>query len=472
MIVALQRRLVEDGAHRGLGGAGIFLKLAHPNSLYADRLVVQPLSALRGTGKPDNRQAVILKEKPMSAPKKVVLAYSGGLDTSIILKWLQTEYGCEVVTFTADLGQGEELEPAREKAKLLGIKEENIYIEDVREEFVRDFVFPMLRANALYEGLYLLGTSIARPLISKRLVEIAEQVGADAVSHGATGKGNDQVRFELAAYALNPEIRVIAPWREWDLTSRTKLLEFAEAHQIPIAKDKRGEAPFSVDANLLHTSSEGKVLEDPAEDAPDYVYQRTVAPEAAPDTPEYVELSFERGDATAINGEALSPATILTKLNELGGKHGIGRLDFVENRFVGMKSRGIYETPGGTLLLEAHRGIEQITLDSGAGHLKDSIMPRYAELIYNGFWFSPEREMLQALIDESQEHVTGTVRVKLYKGSARTVARWSDHSLYSEAHVTFEEDAGAYDQKDAEGFIRLNALRLKLIATRNRRVTG
>ncbi len=404
----------------------------------------------------------------MSAPKKVVLAYSGGLDTSIILKWLQTEYGCEVVTFTADLGQGEELEPARAKAEMMGAK--SIYIEDLREEFVKDFVFPMFRANALYEGLYLLGTSIARPLISKRLVEIAEAEGADAVAHGATGKGNDQVRFELAAYALNPDIKVIAPWRDWNLTSRTKLLEFAEQHQIPVAKDKRGEAPFSVDANLLHTSSEGKVLEDPAEMAPDYVYQRTVNPEDAPDTPEFIEITFEKGDAVAINGEAMSPATILTKLNELGGKHGIGRLDLVENRFVGMKSRGIYETPGGTVLLEAHRGIEQITLDSGAGHLKDSIMPRYAELVYNGFWFSPEREMLQALIDKSQEHVSGTVRVKLYKGSATTVARWSDHSLYSEAHVTFEDDAGAYDQTDAKGFIQLNALRLKLLASRDRRL--
>ncbi|MEI2687705.1 MAG: argininosuccinate synthase [Cypionkella sp.] len=406
----------------------------------------------------------------MSVPKKVVLAYSGGLDTSIILKWLQTEYGCEVVTFTADLGQGEELEPARAKAVLLGIKKENIHIIDVREEFVRDYVFPMFRANALYEGLYLLGTSIARPLISKHLVQIAEQTGADAVAHGATGKGNDQVRFELSAYALNPAIKVIAPWREWDLTSRSKLIEFAEKNQIPIAKDKRGEAPFSVDANLLHTSSEGKALENPADEAPEYVYQRTVNPEDAPNTPEMIEITFERGDAVAINGEPMSPATILTKLNEIGGAHGVGRLDLVENRFVGMKSRGVYETPGGTILLEAHRGIEQITLDSGAGHLKDSIMPRYAELIYNGFWFSPEREMLQALIDKSQEHVTGTVRLKLYKGSARTVARWSDHSLYSEKHVTFEEDAGAYDQKDAAGFIRLNALRLKLIATRNARV--
>ncbi|KIC20560.1 argininosuccinate synthase [Leisingera sp. ANG-Vp] len=406
----------------------------------------------------------------MSAPKKVVLAYSGGLDTSIILKWLQTEYGCEVVTFTADLGQGEELEPARKKAEMLGIKPENIFIEDVREEFVRDFVFPMFRANAVYEGLYLLGTSIARPLISKRLVEIAEQTGADAVSHGATGKGNDQVRFELAAYALNPDIKVIAPWREWDLSSRTKLLEFAEAHQIPIAKDKRGEAPFSVDANLLHTSSEGKVLEDPAEMAPDYVYQRTVHPEDAPDTPEYIEITFEKGDPVAINGKAMSPATILTALNEYGRKHGIGRLDLVEGRFVGMKSRGIYETPGGTIMLEAHRGIESITMDRGAMHLKDQLMPQYAELIYNGFWYSPEREMLQAAIDASQTHVSGTVRVKLYKGSVNTVGRWSENSLYSEAHVTFEEDAGAYDQKDAAGFIQLNALRLKLLAARERRV--
>jgi argininosuccinate synthase len=407
----------------------------------------------------------------MTAPKKVVLAYSGGLDTSIILKWLQTEYGCEVVTFTADLGQGEELEPAREKAQLLGIKPENIYIEDLREEFVRDFVNPMFRANAVYEGLYLLGTSIARPLISKRLVEIAEATGADAVAHGATGKGNDQVRFELSCAALNPDIKCIAPWREWDLGSRTALIAFAEQHQIPIAKDKRGEAPFSVDANLLHTSSEGKVLEDPAQEAPDYVYQRTVHPEDAPDQPEVIEISFERGDAVAINGESMSPATILTKLNELGGKHGIGRLDFVENRFVGMKSRGIYETPGGTVLLEAHRAIEQITLDSGAGHLKDSLMPRYAELIYNGFWFSPEREMLQALIDKSQELVTGTVRLKLYKGSVRCIGRWSDASLYSEAHVTFEDDAGAYDQKDAAGFIQLNALRLRLLAARKRRLS-
>ncbi|MGR3661135.1 MAG: argininosuccinate synthase [Paracoccaceae bacterium] len=406
----------------------------------------------------------------MSAPKKVVLAYSGGLDTSIILKWLQIEYSCEVITFTADLGQGEELGPARKKAELLGIKPENIYIEDVREEFVRDFVFPMFRANALYEGLYLLGTAIARPLISKRLIEIAAETGADAVAHGATGKGNDQVRFELCAYALNPDIKVIAPWREWELTSRTTLIDFAEKHQIPIATDKRGEAPFSVDANLLHTSSEGKILEDPAIEAPDYVYQRTVAPEDAPDTAEYIEVGFEQGDAVSINGEALSPATILTKLNELGGKHGIGRLDLVEGRFVGMKSRGIYETPGGTLLLEAHRGIESITLDRGAAHLKDELMPKYAEIIYNGLWFSPEREMLQALIDKSQEHVTGTVRLKLYKGLAQTVGRWSEYSLYSEKHVTFEDDVGAYDQKDAAGFIKINALRLKLLAARNERV--
>ncbi len=406
----------------------------------------------------------------MAAPKKVVLAYSGGLDTSIILKWLQVEYGCEVVTFTADLGQGEELEPARKKAEMLGVRE--IFIEDLREEFVRDFVFPMFRANAVYEGLYLLGTSIARPLISKRLVEIAAKTGADAVAHGATGKGNDQVRFELSAAALDPDIKVIAPWREWSLNSRTALIDFAEKHQIPIAKDKRGEAPFSVDANLLHTSSEGKVLEDPANDAPDYVYQRTVHPEEAPDAPEFIEVGFEKGDAVSIDGERLSPAALLTRLNELGGRHGIGRLDLVEGRFVGMKSRGIYETPGGTVLLEAHRGIEQITLDRGAAHLKDELMPRYAELIYNGFWFSPERDMLQAAIDTSQEHVTGTVRLKLYKGLARTVGRWSEHSLYSEAHVTFEDDAGAYDQKDAAGFIQLNALRLRLLAARKRRLEG
>ncbi len=398
---------------------------------------------------------------------KVVLAYSGGLDTSVILKWLQVEYDCEVVTFTADLGQGDELGPARDKAERAGVKE--IYIEDLREEFVRDFVFPMFRANALYEGLYLLGTSIARPLIAKRLVEIARAVGADAISHGATGKGNDQVRFELNAYALDPDIHVIAPWREWDLNSREKLIAWAEQHQIAIPKDKRGEAPFSVDANLLHTSSEGKVLEDPAVSAPDYVYQRTVNPEDAPDQPEVIEVGFERGDAVSINGEALSPAALLARLNDYGGKHGVGRLDLVENRFVGMKSRGIYETPGGTILLAAHRGIEQITLDRGAAHLKDELMPRYAELIYNGFWFAPEREMLQAAIDKSQEHVTGTVRIKLYKGSANIIARQSDHTIYSEAHVTFEEDA-VYDQKDAEGFIKLNALRLKLLARRNQNV--
>jgi argininosuccinate synthase len=400
----------------------------------------------------------------MHKPKKVVLAYSGGLDTSIILKWLQTEYACEVVTFTADLGQGEELNPAREKAELLGIKPTNIYIEDLREEFVSDFVFPMFRCNALYEGLYLLGTSIARPLISKRLVEIAEETGADAIAHGATGKGNDQVRFELSAYALNPTIQVIAPWREWSLTSRSRLIKFAEENQIPIAKDKRGEAPFSVDANLLHTSSEGKVLEDPSVAAPEYVYQRTINPENAPEAPEFIEIEFLNGDAVAINGRQMSPAKILTKLNERGGAHGIGRLDLVEGRFIGMKSRGIYETPGGTILLEAHRGIEQITLDRGAAHLKDELMPKYAELIYNGFWYSPEREMLQSLIDKSQKYVSGTVRLKLYKGSVNTVGRWSEYSLYSEKHVTFEDDAGAYDQNDAAGFIQLNALRLKLLA--------
>ena len=392
--------------------------------------------------------------------KKVVLAYSGGLDTSVILKWLQETYGCEVVTFTADLGQGEELEPARKKAEMFGVKQ--IFIEDVREEFVRDFVFPMFRANAMYEGLYLLGTSIARPLIAKRQIEIAREVGADAVCHGATGKGNDQVRFELGYYALKPDIKVIAPWREWELNSRTALIDFAEKHQIPIAKDKRGEAPFSVDANLLHISAEGKVLEDPWVEAPDFVYSRTVDPEKAPDQPEYVEIEFKRGDAVAVNGQALSPAALLTKLNELGGKHGIGRLDLLENRFVGMKSRGIYETPGGTILHMAHRGIEQVTLDRGAAHLKDEIMPRYAELIYNGFWFSPEREMLQALIDKSQENVEGTVRLKLYKGSVNVVGRKSPKSLYSLSHVTFEADS-VYDQKDAQGFIKLNALRLRLL---------
>jgi len=407
----------------------------------------------------------------MATPKKIVLAYSGGLDTSIILKWLQIEYGCEVVTFTADLGQGEELAPARKKAELLGISPENIYIEDIREEFVKDFVFPMFRANALYEGLYLLGTSIARPLISKRLIEIAHEVGADAIAHGATGKGNDQVRFELSAYALDPDIKVVAPWREWDLSSRSKLIEFAEKHQIPISKDKRGEAPFSVDANLLHTSSEGKVLEDPSKEAPEYVYQRTISPEEAVDKPEFIEIGFCKGDPISLNNKELSPANLLKELNTIGGRHGVGRLDLVEGRFVGMKSRGIYETPGGTILLEAHRGIEQITLDRGASHLKDQLMPQYAELIYNGFWFSPEREMLQAAIDKSQEYVTGYVRLKLYKGAVRTVSRWSNYSLYSEEHVTFEDDAGAYDQKDAAGFIKLNALRLRLIAMRNKRNT-
>ncbi len=401
--------------------------------------------------------------------KKVVLAYSGGLDTSVILKWLQIEYGCEVVTFTADLGQGEELEPARAKAKLLGIKAENIFVQDLREEFVRDYVFPMFRANALYEGVYLLGTSIARPLIAKKQIEIAEKTGADAVAHGATGKGNDQVRFELSYYALKPDIKIIAPWREWDLTSRTKLIAFAEAHQIPIAKDKRGEAPFSVDANLLHSSSEGKVLEDPAVEADSIVYQRTLSPEEAPDKALLVEVGFEKGDAVSIDGKKLSPAALLTRLNELGKANGIGRIDLVENRFVGMKSRGIYETPGGTILHAAHRGIESITLDRGAGHLKDELMPRYAELIYNGFWFSPEREMLQAAIDKSQEFVAGTVRLKLYKGNAMVVGRESPHSLYAQDLVTFEDDRGAYDQKDAAGFIKLNALRLRTLASRKRK---
>jgi argininosuccinate synthase len=401
--------------------------------------------------------------------KRVVLAYSGGLDTSIILKWLQTTYGCEVVTFTADLGQGEELEPARKKAELLGIKPENIFIEDLREEFVRDYVFPMFRANAQYEGLYFLGTSIARPLISKRQIEIARKVGADAVCHGATGKGNDQVRFELSYYALEPDIRVIAPWREWDMASRTALIEFAEKHQIPIAKDKRGESPFSTDANLLHTSSEGKVLEDPAEETPDYVYSRTVNPEQAPDKATYITVDFEKGDAVAIDGEKLSPAKLLTKLNELGRINGIGRLDLVENRFVGMKSRGMYETPGGTILYFAHRGIESITLDRGAAHLKDELMPKYAELIYNGFWFSPERELLQGLIDKSQEKVAGRVRLKLYKGNVAVVGRESHYSLYDQELVTFEEGAVAYDHRDAAGFIKLNALRLRTLAKRERK---
>ena len=402
--------------------------------------------------------------------KKVVLAYSGGLDTSIILKWLQTTYGCEVVTFTADLGQGEELEPARRKALTLGIKPQNIFIEDLREEFVRDYVFPMFRANALYEGQYLLGTSIARPLIAKKQIEIAEQVGADAVAHGATGKGNDQVRFELAYYALKPDVKVIAPWREWNFRSREALIAFAEQNQIPIAKDKRGEAPFSTDANLLHTSSEGKVLENPGEEVPDYVYSRTVDPEQAPNEPAYVTVDFERGDAIAVDGKSLSPAQLLAQLNTLGRRHGIGRLDLVENRFVGMKSRGMYETPGGTILLEAHRGIEQITLDRGAAHLKDELMPKYAELIYYGFWFSPEREMLQAAIDKSQEFVSGRVRLKLYKGNVAVVGRESKYSLYDQDLVTFEDGKVAYDQRDAEGFIRLNALRLRTLGQRKRKL--
>ena len=405
-------------------------------------------------------------------PKKVVLAYSGGLDTSIILKWLETEYGAEVVTFTADLGQGEELEPAREKALRMGIKPENIFIDDLREEFVRDFVFPMFRANALYEGQYLLGTSIARPLIAKRQIEIARMVGADAVCHGATGKGNDQVRFELGYYALEPDIRVIAPWREWDFKSREALLDFAEKHQIPIAKEKREEAPFSVDANLLHSSSEGKVLEDPAVEAPEFVYQRTIAPEDAPDQATVITIGFERGDAVSIDGEALSPATLLARLNDLGRDNGIGRLDLVEGRFVGMKSRGIYETPGGTILLAAHRGVESITLDRGAMHLKDELAVRYAQMIYNGFWFAPEREMLQAAIDKSQEQVSGTVRVKLYKGNATVIGRESPLSLYDQDLVTFEEGVQAYDHRDAAGFIKLNALRLRVLERRNRRTGG
>ncbi|HXX25445.1 MAG TPA: argininosuccinate synthase [Pseudolabrys sp.] len=408
--------------------------------------------------------------RPRKDVKKVVLAYSGGLDTSIILKWLQQTYGAEVVTFTADLGQGEELEPARKKAELLGIKPKNIFIEDLREEFVRDYVFPMFRANTLYEGQYLLGTSIARPLIAKKQIEIAEKVGADAVAHGATGKGNDQVLFELTYYALKPDVTVIAPWREWNLTSRTKLIEFAEQHQIPIAKDKRGEAPFSVDANLLHTSSEGKVLEDPAQDVPDYVFSRTVDLDKAPDKPTVVTIDFERGDPVAIDGKKLSPAALLTKLNDLGRSNGIGRLDLVENRFVGMKSRGIYETPGGTILLAAHRGIESITLDRGAAHLKDELMPKYAELIYYGFWFTPEREMLQAAIDKSQEFVTGRARMKLYKGNATVIGRESKYSLYDQDLVTFEEGAIAYDHRDAEGFIKLNALRLRTLGQRRRKL--
>ena len=394
---------------------------------------------------------------------KIVLAYSGGLDTSVILQWLKDTYRCEVVTFTADLGQGEELEPARRKAENAGVKE--IYIDDLREEFVRDFVFPMFRANALYEGVYLLGTSIARPLIAKRQIEIARETGADAVSHGATGKGNDQVRFELGYYALEPDIKVIAPWREWDLGSRTRLLDYAREHQIPISRDRIDEPPYSTDANLLHISYEGRALEDPWIEPDEEMYTRSVAPERAPDEPAYVEIDFEAGDPVAVDGETLGPAALLTRLNEIGGANGIGRVDIVENRYVGMKSRGIYETPGGTVLIAAHRGIESITLDRGAAHLKDELMPRYAELVYNGFWFSPEREMIQAAIDESQKFVTGTVRLKLFKGSVSVVGRRSPVSLYSEQHVTFEADS-VYDQQDAEGFIRLNALRLRLMNAR------
>ena len=401
--------------------------------------------------------------------KKVVLAYSGGLDTSIILKWLQTTYGCEVVTFTADLGQGEELGPAREKALRAGIKPENIFIEDLREEFVRDFVFPMFRANTVYEGQYLLGTSIARPLIAKTQIDIAHKVGADAVCHGATGKGNDQVRFELSYYALEPGIKIIAPWREWKFKGREELLQFARDHQITITKDKEGEAPFSVDANLLHSSSEGKVLEDPAKEAPSIVYQRTISPMEAPDKPTEIRIGFKHGDAVSLNGMDMSPATLLAALNKLGHDNGIGRIDLVENRFVGMKSRGVYETPGGTILLQAHRAIESITLDRGAGHLKDELMPRYAELVYNGFWFSPEREMLQAAIDKSQDMVEGDVRLKLYKGNVIVTGRESPASLYSSTLVTFEDDKGAYDQKDAEGFIKLNALRLRTLGQRRQR---
>jgi argininosuccinate synthase len=423
-----------------------------------------------GTAGPAKRVRSEEGHLPMSSKiKKVVLAYSGGLDTSVILKWLQETYGAEVVAFTADLGQGEELEPARKKAEQFGIKE--IFIEDLREEFVRDYVFPMFRANTVYEGQYLLGTAIARPLIAKRQVEIARAVGADAVCHGATGKGNDQVRFELAYYALEPGIKVIAPWREWGLVSREKLIAYAEEHGIPVPKDKRGEAPFSVDANLLHTSSEGKVLEDPACKAPEYVYSRTVSPEDAPDEVTSLEIEFERGDAVALNGVRMTPATLLTRLNEVAGANGVGRLDIVENRFVGMKSRGVYETPGGEVLLHAHRAMESITLDRGAAHLKDEIMPRYAELIYFGYWFSPEREMLQALIDKSQEHVTGVVRLELYKGNVIVTGRWSDASIYSEEHVTFEEDS-VYDQANADGFIKLNSLRLRLLNLRDRKLRG
>ncbi len=441
--------------------SNIALEVVHRLSFKADApstIAAAPLTLIEN--------AAMAAQPPV---KKVVLAYSGGLDTSIILKWLQETYACEVVTFTADLGQGEELGPARDKALLMGVKPENIFIEDVREEFVRDFVFPMFRANAVYEGVYLLGTSIARPLIAKAQIDIARKVGADAVCHGATGKGNDQVRFELGYYALEPDIHVIAPWREWSFASREALLDFAEKHQIPIAKDKRGEAPFSVDANLLHSSSEGKVLEDPSVEAPEFVYQRTIAPEDAPDQAHVFTMDFEGGDPVAIDGERLSPAALLTKLNQLGHDSGVGRLDLVENRFVGMKSRGVYETPGGTILLAAHRGMESITLDRGAMHLKDEIMPRYASLIYNGFWFAPEREMLQALIDKSQDLVTGQVRIKLYKGNVTVIGRTSPYSLYDQELVTFEEGKVAYDHRDAAGFIKLNALRLRVAAKRDRR---
>lgn len=401
----------------------------------------------------------------MGKIEKVVLAYSGGLDTSVILKWLQETHGCEVVAFTADLGQGAEVAEARQKAEALGVGE--IHVEDLRDVFVKDYVFPMFRANALYEGHYLLGTAIARPLIAKRQIELAAETGADAVCHGATGKGNDQLRFELGYYALNPDITIVAPWRTWDLTSRATLVAYAEKHGVEVARDKRGEAPFSIDANLLHRSCEGKALEDPATHCPEEAYAYTIAPEDAPDTPQFVEIGFERGDPVSVDGETLAPAALLEKLNTLGGAHGVGRVDLVENRFVGMKSRGVYETPGGTLLLAAHRGIESLTLDGGAAHLKDEIAPRYAALIYNGFWFSPERAMLQALIDESQAHVTGSVTLKLYKGGARVVARQAEKSLYTQALATFEAD-DVYDPRDAEGFIKLNALRLRLAARRNR----
>lgn len=404
----------------------------------------------------------------MSSIKKVVLAYSGGLDTSVIARWLQDTYGCEVVTFTADIGQGEEVEPARAKAQALGVKD--IYIEDLREEFVRDYVFPMFRANTIYEGEYLLGTSIARPLIAKRLVEIANATGADAISHGATGKGNDQVRFELGAYALKPGIKVIAPWREWDLTSRETLMAYCEQHNIPVDFNKKKKSPYSMDANLLHISYEGGQLENPWTEAEEDMWRWSVAPEAAPDKPEYLEISFQNGDPVALNGVAMSPASLLETLNKIGGAHGVGRLDLVENRYVGMKSRGCYETPGGSILLKAHRGIESITLDREVAHLKDSLMPRYAEMIYNGYWWSPERLMIQRAIDESQNHVNGDVRVKLYKGSVTVVGRRSNNSLFDEKIATFEDDAGAYNQKDAEGFIKLNALRMRIAAQKGRKL--